>query len=78
MPASRIVFAIGDLMGEVRALRGGEPALGAVELHLDEPTFGAVVGEIENHYGQQLSRDVVDRSVAVEFGGMVIRTKVGT
>lgn len=74
MPASRIVFAIGDLMAEVRALA---PDAAPAELHLDEPTFGAVVGEIENHYGEQLPRDVIGRSVAVQFGGMVIRTKVG-
>ena len=63
-------------MAEVRALRPGAEAL-AVELRLDEPTFVAVIGEIENHYGDQLPHDVTGRSVAVQFGGMVIRTKVG-
>lgn len=75
MPASRIVFVIGDLLAEVRKLCGADAA--PIELHLDEPTFGAVVGEIENHYGQQLDRNVIGHAVSVQIGGMVISTKVG-
>lgn len=78
MPASRIVFVIGDLLAEIRRLRPGVEH-GPVELRLDEPTFMAVVGEIENHYGQQLVRKeaVLAGMAAVEFGGLMIVTELG-
>lgn len=80
MPASRIVFAIGDLMAEIRKLQVSSDAPPA-RLVLDEATFNAVIGEIENHYGEQVSRDVAPQSVGVKvevkLGGLVISTMVG-
>lgn len=75
MPASRITFAIGDLVAEIKRLVPDQESP-AVELRLDEPTFMAVVAEIEHHYGDQLVRKeaVLFGDAAVEFGGVRIVT----
>lgn len=76
MPASRIVFVLGDLVAEVQRLRPGVEVV-PIELRLDEPTFVAVVGEIENHYGQHLGRTTVGSLVVATFGGVQLVTFIG-
>lgn len=81
MPASRIVFAIGDLVSAIKQIvdfndtNNGQPP--SIELRLDEPTFMAVVGEVENHYGEQLPRAVVGDECSAMFGGIDIVTRLG-
>lgn len=56
MPASRIAFAIGDLISEIKALLPRDAGMKA-ELRLDPVSYGRVKGELENHYGQQMVHD---------------------
>ena len=71
MPVSRITFAIGDLVSEIRALRDRDSAA-PITLVLNEPDYSLVVGEIENHYGQKLPPDETWGWVAVKFAGVLI------
>lgn len=73
MPASRITFAIGDLVAEIKRLVP-TAEMPPIELRLDEPTFMGVVGEVEHHYGDKLERHFVYGDCAVNFGGLRIIT----
>jgi hypothetical protein len=63
---SRITFAIGDLVAEIKNLMPGVEAP-YIELQLAPETFDAVVGEIESYYGQKLT--------ANQFAGLVLVKK---
>lgn len=73
MPASRIAFAIGDLISEIKALMPVDADLHA-ELRLDPPTYERVKREIENHYGQQMVFDPKYRmpGECFKLGGLII------
>ena len=73
MAASRIVFAIGDLVAEIKRLVPDQEAP-VIELVLDEPTFLAVVTEVENHYGQPIGRVQVGEKIKAPFGGVWLTT----
>jgi hypothetical protein len=48
MPASRLVFALRDLVSEVRDLTTGDPE---IALTLDPKSYRAVIAEIGSHVG---------------------------
>jgi hypothetical protein len=74
MPASRIAFALVDLMTELRAItpvRGEDGPMPTVEVALDAQTFDAAVRELADRVGQAPPR--LDKGQAVRFQGLTIR-----
>lgn len=71
MPVSRIAFALGDLRSEIVKLLPEDVEM-VVDVHMDVPTFTAVVKELEHHHGARLQRD--DRwrgpGLAARYAGM--------
>ena len=70
--ASRIAFAIGDLMTAIRALRVNPDSDVPPSLVLDGPDYQAVVAEIENQYGNTLMPDPSVGAGLVKFAGLQI------
>jgi hypothetical protein len=73
MPASRIAFALGDLMNELRAIsqvKGEDGPEPTVEVWVDAATFNAVLRELEDRLGQPMPRDAECAGQAVRFQGM--------
>lgn len=76
MPASRIVFAIGDLMAQLTQLQppGRDIVDATVHLVLDDKTFDAAEREIANHYSGMLVKDrrYEGREHTIRLGNMTL------
>ena len=77
MPASRIAFAIGDLMDEIRRLMPQDAEIVA-ELRLDPNAYKRVTAELAHHFGKELTRTPIVQAGGggefVKIGGLRIST----